>query len=529
MPELEDALAAVIQHPGDLAPRLAYASLLDARHDPLGEFIRLECQLATGSGGDADTLPLWDRRLSLLETHARSWLAPLAGIVETTHFDRGLVGWVCLDLDAYLSHGAEIFGRFPVWSLAIRGAHGRVAELLASPWIERVEHLSLHEPRLTSAQRRGVEPTPYQGLSDDDVAELAASDRLRNLRGIDLGHNEQLGPRSVELILGSPWCDQLESLNLGWTSAGDEGASLIASTDRLDNLRQFDLSNTGLGPTGARALADSPTLARLGLTEFNFSLNHDFDQEANARMLRSPVLARVGKVSLDGDVDADLVSAFEQSGSLGSMRTLSFGNSWTIETPSLSRLSRWPGLARLDQLYFILSGLSDEQLEILATSPWLGDLKALLLSETRVTDEGVERLCRSPAWRGLDELGIDRNSLTERSVRAIHSAVWFPRLQDLNLHASYSVGDAGAAVLASYRGPTRLRRLILSMADIGDAGALALAEAQFAPQLWTLWLPGNEAISPPTKEHLRRRLGGRVHFKRLDESESWRSQPNRHS
>ena len=38
--------------------------------------------------------------------------------------------------------------------------------------------------------------TPYEGLSDDDVAELAASNRLRNLRGIDLGWNQQLGPRN---------------------------------------------------------------------------------------------------------------------------------------------------------------------------------------------------------------------------------------------------------------------------------------------------------------------------------------------
>lgn len=161
--------------------------------------------------------------------------------------------------------------------------------------------------------------------------------------------------------------------------------------------------------------------------------------------------------------------------------------------------------------HFVLSGLSDEQLEILATSPWLGDLKSLELSETCVTDDGVERLCRSPAWQGLEDLGIDRNRLTERSVQAILCAGWFPRLKSLNLHASCTIGDAGAAVLAAYRAPTRLRRLILSMAGLGDAGALALAEARYAPQLWTLWLVGNEAISPSTIELLRNRLGGAVH------------------
>ncbi len=524
MNNLEDALRAVLEHPGDLGTRLAYASALDACHDPLGEFIRLECQLAHASCDRDDTLVLWDRRLALLEAHGESWLAPLAGIAESSHLERGLVEWTLLDLDFFLAHGAEIFGRFPVRSLAIRGVHGRMAELLASPWIERIEYLSLPGPKISAAQRGGATKT-YEGLSDDDVAEFVASNRLRNLRGIDLGWNQQLGPRSIELILTSPWCDQLESLDLGWTATGDEGASLVASTDRLDKLKRLDLSNTGIGPTGARALADSPALARLGLTEFDFSLNHDIDQEGNARLLRSPVLARVGTVNLDGSVDAGLVDAFVQSDSLGSMKALKFGFSWTIDTAALGRLTRWPGLAGLESLTFVLSGLSDDQLESLAASPWLGDLKSLRLSETRVTDDGVERFCRSPAWRGLEELGIDRNSLTERSVRAILAAVWFPRLTTLDLHASDSVGDAVAVVLASYRGQTRLRRLILSMAGLGDVGVLALAEARFAHQLWTLWLRCNR-ISPNISNFVRRRLRGRVHIDDSDNLESWRNQPS---
>ncbi len=207
------------------------------------------------------------------------------------------------------------------------------------------------------------------------------------------------------------------------------------------------------------------------------------------------------------------------------MKALTFGNSWTIDTASLCRLTRWLGLAGPDSLTFVLSGLSDEQLEILATSPWLGDLKSLRLSETKVTDGGVDRFCRSPAWRGLEELGIDRNCLTECSVGAILAAGWFPRLKTLDLHASYTIGDAGATVLASYRGQTRLRRLVLSLAGIGDTGALALAEARYAPQLWTLWLLGNEAISPATRDLLRRRLGGRVHTEWASDREGWRNQP----
>jgi hypothetical protein len=151
-------------------------------------------------------------------------------------------------------------------------------------------------------------------------------------------------------------------------------------------------------------------------------------------------------------------------------------------------------------------------------------LKSLCLSETRVTDKGVERFGQCSAWQGIEELGIDRHGLTERSVRAILDAAWFPRLTRLDLHASYGIGDAGAAVLASYRGPTRLRRLILSMAGIADAGALALSGASFAPQLWTLRLRGNP-ISPTVRDLLVRQFGGRVHIGESEGQESWRDQP----
>ena len=86
-----------------------------------------------------------------------------------------------------------------------------------------------------------------------------------------------------------------------------------------------------------------------------------------------------------------------------------------------------------------------------------------------------------------------------------------------------AVGDVGAAAPASHRGPTRLRELVLSMAGLGDAGALALAEAPYAPQLWTLWLLGNKAISPATSDTLRGCLGGRVHTDKEENRGSWRN------
>ena len=527
MSHVEDSLKSVLLRPDDLAARLSYANTLTARQDPLGEFIRLDCDLAGTPWASDRNLKAWDRRYALLEARAGSWLGPLKGLVDDRRIERGLVDWVMLDLDAFLEHGAEIFGRYPVQSLAIRGIHGRVAEFLASPWVERVKELSLYGPGAFGYGRRAEALSAFEPLDDDDVAELAASDRLRSLRGLDLEHHEGLGPRSVERILDSPWCDRLEMLRLKWTAVGDEGARLIASSDRLESLRRLELTRCGLGEAGIRALADSPTLARLGLTEFICYLNHDDDVDTDGfiRLLRSPVLARVESVFVEGHLGAEMVDALMTSDSLGCMKSLLMEVS--IDTIAFRRLMRSNALAGLESLTFVLSMLTDEHLGMLGASRSLSNLKALSLSETRVTEAGIERFCRSPVWGGLEELGIDRHSLTERSVRAILDAPWFPRLKVLDLHASTNIGDAGAQALASYRGPTSLRRLILSGSGLGDPGALSLAEAPFAPQLWTLWLLGNEEISPEAVDILEARFGGRVtiHDPAGYEDE-WRFQPN---
>lgn len=502
----EELLAAVLQRPGDLTARLAYAEALEADADPLGEFIRLDCGLDGPPGLAFDRLPERDRRFALLDAHRAAWFAPLAGLAGSIRIERGLVGSVGLDLDTYLARGAEVFDRFPVRAVALRGVHGRVGELLASPWIDRIESLALFEPR---PRPRGSEPGD-PGLDDADVVALAASPRLAHLRGLDLGHNPELGPRSVEAVLDAAWCTQLETLGLGWTGLGDAGAASLAATDRLASLRRLNLSYCGLTDASARALAESASLARLGLAELDIALNHEIGVEGYAPLLRSPALARVEALDLDGAVTADLIEAFERSDTLGSVRSLTFGDSWDIDADAIRRLAGWRGLARLDRLTFILSKLDDDHVERLARSPWLGDLKSFSLSETRITDDGVDRLCRSPAWRGLWELGIDRSRLTERSIRSILSAGWFGQLRSLYLHAVHDLGDAGAAALAAAPGPTQLRRLTMSMAGIGDLGALALARAPFAGQLWRLWLCGNDRISPAIQAHLQQRLGRRV-------------------
>jgi len=88
-------LSAVADAYDDDAPRLLYADWLDERGDPRGEFIRIQCLLASGK----DEAELLRRQSKLLEAHRNKWLAdvpmPQVGIGSESgidgQFERGFI------------------------------------------------------------------------------------------------------------------------------------------------------------------------------------------------------------------------------------------------------------------------------------------------------------------------------------------------------------------------------------------------------------------------------------------------------
>jgi carbon storage regulator len=66
-PEEEPFLRAIEAEPGDEATRLVYADWLEERGDPLGEFLRLQCQAKD----------LERRRRALWAEHGAAWAASL--------------------------------------------------------------------------------------------------------------------------------------------------------------------------------------------------------------------------------------------------------------------------------------------------------------------------------------------------------------------------------------------------------------------------------------------------------------------
>jgi uncharacterized protein (TIGR02996 family) len=162
-----DLIAAIAAAPDDDAPRLVYADWLQARDDPRGELIALECRLAAG----ADPA-LSARADELRAAHLAAWLAPLYAIVPEAGFElrRGLVEHAALHRDDDLEvHGAALLEAAPLLrSVAIRGA---TLALPPGEAFARLEVLTLNE-----ASQLGAAP----------IAAFAASPTLARLRTLRL-------------------------------------------------------------------------------------------------------------------------------------------------------------------------------------------------------------------------------------------------------------------------------------------------------------------------------------------------------
>lgn len=97
-------LQTIRENPDDDGPRLVYADWLEERGDPLGEFIRVQCELARIGDGESPNLKSLRRREDeLLRAHQWEWFGKLARWLHdgsfTPCFARGFVERVKVDAD----------------------------------------------------------------------------------------------------------------------------------------------------------------------------------------------------------------------------------------------------------------------------------------------------------------------------------------------------------------------------------------------------------------------------------------------
>jgi uncharacterized protein (TIGR02996 family) len=234
-------LQAIIENPDDDTPRLVYADFLDARGDPRGEFIRVQCQLALLPADDPRRTELEAVERRLLKEHDREWAAPLllplAGMVTHWGFRRGFIEELAVEARGLQLHADIIFRLAPVRQLTLYLARSRIAALASLP------HLS----RVTALYLRGNK------LGDRGVGDLAFSPYLGRLASLDLELND-VGDAGVGALAASPTLPRLTDLCLSVNSIGDPGALALVSC--FPHLKSLELYRNPIGEEGRRALQE---------------------------------------------------------------------------------------------------------------------------------------------------------------------------------------------------------------------------------------------------------------------------------
>jgi len=111
----DEFIQTIIANPDDDTPRLVYADWLDEQGDPRGEFIRVQCALATMADEDPRRWDLELRQARLLRWYGWQWwhnaFAPDA---RRPVFRRGFVEEAAVAGGEFLAQPDHYFGLYPL-------------------------------------------------------------------------------------------------------------------------------------------------------------------------------------------------------------------------------------------------------------------------------------------------------------------------------------------------------------------------------------------------------------------------------
>jgi hypothetical protein len=205
VPDLAALQQAVVDAPGDDAPREAYARAVAASDPARAEFIELQLATARANRAHTRTPPdATNRQVVLRREHGDAWAADVRPLVSGFQFLRGFVEVVTLDAAHFLASAPELYRRAPVLHLNLTGVAPVAAELFASPHLARIQSLSML----------------HNKLGDAEVAALAGSPHLGSLAWLELSNNK-IGAAGIEALAASPNLPRLRYVGLATNAAPD--------------------------------------------------------------------------------------------------------------------------------------------------------------------------------------------------------------------------------------------------------------------------------------------------------------------
>jgi uncharacterized protein (TIGR02996 family) len=451
-------LSAIIAHPDEDTPRLAYADWLDERGDPTrAEFIRVQCRLADLSPAHPDWVALSERQDELFDLLRAYRLGCRLSSANRYYF-----------ID-YISDGIDdSFRRGFPYSIAYQ---------------------TDEEQPLT---RRGAASM---------IAELTRLVATTTIRGF---HPYELSPARLAELLAAPVTAQLTGLNVQVHTNEDNSEEqtdqfhrLVATSPNLAQLRELGLPND-VYPGGLAALTASETLGSVtwlaiwgveaGEREVRkFTAARWLRQLHRCRVMpkqpgsAGPIIAGLGELpelhTLELGQPAPSALAALAAGRFPALARIEY---WGPLDPALMRAlarGKFPALACFEASNFSGPGLTDAGLRALLQADWFGRLHALDLAYTGLGDKAIRALSVHPVTRTLRSLKLNDNAFGSPGLAALLRRAAFPVLTVLDLRGQNKLKGAAAelaAILTALRAP-QLRRLVLSYWPLGSTGAKALA------------------------------------------------------
>lgn len=195
---------AVLDHPAEDAPRLAFAALCDAEGDPYGAFIR--AQLARTHelrhGSDAEAWRFYEEAEQIKSEHrTAAWTNGVERYVKSCWFIRGFVEEVVVDARRYLDHADEIYRRAPVRHLVLSEVGDLVTEIARDPHLAQLASLSLD-----NTYRK-------HPIGDAGLAAIASSPHLCKLQVLNVSLQD-IGMAGLEALCASKALPALIYVNL---------------------------------------------------------------------------------------------------------------------------------------------------------------------------------------------------------------------------------------------------------------------------------------------------------------------------
>jgi uncharacterized protein (TIGR02996 family) len=352
----ESFLAAVVADRGDDTVRLAFADWLEENGNPdRARFIRDQIALSRihPNYEDAEVRVLefgpddherYRREREALVQHGRIWHELPQSLAKSTRltYRRGFPAAIHCSTDIWADHGEYLRRWLPLESVSLEGGATTFVKLVSHPSLFGLSELSL--TRVGTRELRALTGSPVL----DTIESL-------HLRGRE--RNGTVGNSVLRGLFGSSRLARLRRLRVWFDRSGDTLGSIVGGSPHLRNLELLELSDA-MRAEAAQELFDSPNLA--GVTYLDLS-NNPFGDSAIRGLVRSRYLTR-------------LTTLVVQHAGL------------TAESGRL--LGGWPGLRTLTGLNLYGNRLELEGIRGLSESPYLSQLRWLILRVNLPYDVG---------------------------------------------------------------------------------------------------------------------------------------------